>query len=713
MCRPPPVATKAEALALARHIKETHERTGIKPSETAILFRTKTQMPHFAAALKQVGLVPYVVGGTGFWESREGVDLKALLSVIANPLDDDALIGVLAGPACGLSTDALLLLRKTAGHNNPLWPALPKLADGPMAADRTDVLRAERFVETIDELREHASTTPLGELVESAVTRTGYDLAILMRDPAAGGLANVRRIATLAADFEATDGRDLRGLLAWVELSARLDSEAAVATQEEDSDVVRLMTIHKAKGLEFELVCVADLGKGLKNHPKSVFWIGTDLKNPKAELLFGLRLPMPGGENLDLFDWKHLTERASRENTDEELRLFHVALTRAKRRLVISGIQDLGNHPDVTNSTSIGGRLATALSITESDPESLEVKKPEGLPTLSTAPSGSQIRIWRVDANKDVASDLSKVGDLRSATIYPPGGSPPLTRPQTPAYPNVPLSFSALNEYLECPAHFYAKRILRLADPPQSETLGVDVEVDGTVGFGLDPEEQRSNLRNEGTRFGSAIHELFELCAERRWVPPTGNEVTARLERHGVDLSDGKAVERASAMINGFIDSELGHRVKSKRSDIEIPLLVEIGEVTIRGYADLLIRDSEPPLILDYKTNRLNGKSPRDKMADYAMQRDLYGLAVAQALEVPVVETAFVFLEQPDQPVIDLLDQRQLEVGKGEISDLLAEIAGGHFFGGSDAKHQPCGDCWACERLASQIQRAREVVSPG
>ncbi|MBK5231832.1 MAG: UvrD-helicase domain-containing protein [Thermoleophilia bacterium] len=708
---------EAEALLLAHHIKSTLAETGIKPSETAILFKAKARMSLFAEALTQVGLRPYIIGGSGFWESREGVDLRSLLAVVANPLDDESLIAALAGPACGLSTDAMFLLRRSS-RKDPLWQALSRFASGEPEGNPSAALAgslpedhklAAAFVDAINSVRKRASSLPLGELVEATVTATGFDLVNLIRDPEAIGLANMKRIASLASRYESNEGRDLRGFLEWADLSARLDAEDAVATQEEESDVVRLMTIHKAKGLEFELVCVADLGRGKNNSGETVFWIGPDPESEdddedEGDLLFGMKLPQPDGSSLDLFDWTKLSDAAKRERTEEEMRLFHVALTRAKRRLVMSAVVDLDD-PEMDDGTSIATNLASVLKINDNTPESVDVPAPELL--SGAAGVETRIPVRRNLADEDQEAHLSRTFDAAPAVEIESDDQPPLWRPETPAFPNVPLSFTALSEFLECPACFYAKRVLRLKEPAELTPEVPELGLSSTTS----PEEQSLDARDDGTKFGSAIHELFEASAERRWVRPTDGEIEKRLNQLGVDLADGESFERAKDMIHGFFDSDLGKRVQAARCEIEMPLLVRAGQVTIRGFADLLIPDSDPPLVLDYKTSRLGGKAPAEKMADYELQRDLYALAVQRASGAETVETAFVFLERPDEPVLNVLNRSDLELGQKKLLAVVREIELGHFFGGPDAERQPCGDCWACERLDVQIERARETVA--
>ena len=95
------------------------------------------------------------------------------------------------------------------------------------------------------------------------MTETGYDLAVLMRPAGEARFANVRKLMRLAAEFECREGRDLRGLLDFLAARAEIDAEAQAATAAEGHDGVRIMTVHNAKGLEFDVVAVPDLSRSL------------------------------------------------------------------------------------------------------------------------------------------------------------------------------------------------------------------------------------------------------------------------------------------------------------------------------------------------------------------------------------------------------------------------------------------------------------------
>ena len=249
---------------------------GVDRGEMVVLLRAFTQLDAYEDSLERAGLRPYVVGGRGYWSQQQVADVCALLATIANPLDDQALFGALASPACGARPRHALAAARRCG------PAAPHLADARArrpgcGEDERDRPRARSrqipepelsllrgFAETLAEPARAApprSRSP--GLIDAAVTETGYDLAVLMRPSGEARFANVRKLMRLAADFEAAEGRDLRGLLDFLAARADADADAQAATAVEGHDGVRIMTIHSAKGLEFDVVAIPHLSRGL------------------------------------------------------------------------------------------------------------------------------------------------------------------------------------------------------------------------------------------------------------------------------------------------------------------------------------------------------------------------------------------------------------------------------------------------------------------
>ena len=178
--------------------------------------------------------------------------------------------------------------------------------------------RLSSFARWFADERSSAGRRGTDELIERALERTGYDLAALAMPGGQRRIANVRKLMRLGSEHETAAGRDLRGFLELVRFRAgegaaadARESEAPV--EGEALDAVRLMTIHRAKGLEFKNVCVADLGRGPR--PRA------DLMRVGRDGRFGLRLAQPGGGKREsALDYKLLGEEQLQAEAAEERR---------------------------------------------------------------------------------------------------------------------------------------------------------------------------------------------------------------------------------------------------------------------------------------------------------------------------------------------------------------------------------------------------------
>ncbi len=308
-----------------------------------VLLRAFTHLDAYEDSLARAGLRPYVVGGRGYWSQQQVSDVCALLAAIANPLDDQSLFGALASPACGLTPDTLWLLREAAGRGRHVWPAVERaagLGKGELDAAEllaqipdTEIALLTGFATALGELRARGTRLPLAELIDRAVTATGYDLAVLLKSAGEARFANVRKLMRIAEEFEAREGRDLRGLLDYLAFREEAADESAAATAAEDHDGVRIMSVHRAKGLEFGVVAVPQLDRNLLSGgwaPLLTFGRGEDRR-------VGMQLRRLGARSINVYAHEALREEENERDAAEGLRLFHVAATRARERLILSG----------------------------------------------------------------------------------------------------------------------------------------------------------------------------------------------------------------------------------------------------------------------------------------------------------------------------------------------------------------------------------------
>jgi ATP-dependent helicase/nuclease subunit A len=685
--RTPPESV-AEARFLAARLREL-AAAGVPAGEMVVLLRAFTHVDAYEEALLRAGLQPYVVGGSGYWSQQQVEDVRCLLAVVANPLEDEPLLGALASPACGVLPDTLWILRRAAGREGNLWPALER-AVGAWMPDLeepewleqippADVERLRLLHARVDALRREGTRLSLEELIERAVSDTGYDLAILIRGPAALRLANVRKLMRMAREFEANEGRDLRGFLDYVAFRSAADDEPVAATESEDHDGVRVMTIHAAKGLEFPVVAVAGLGRGLGPGGRP-----PDLRLGRGAAdqgRIGMRLARLGARSIDLYEREALNEQALALDCAEELRLFYVAATRARERLLLSGVTARARPTELKPSTRVTERLISAWEIEDLESDSAVALPPARVaPELDLEPLDSVEVAVRVNRpSPEQAAKLAEAAPAAEPGLAVGAGVPPIVEPRSPVNPRRPLSYSALQSHARCGYRFYMESVL-----------------------GLAPVTHSGRPSSRSREFGNAVHELLERSARKRWVAPSEEPARRILAAHGLD--DRETLERALGLVGGWIDSPLRAELSAGRSRprSEVPFLIEIGGSVVRGSLDLLAQpDAEAPTVVDYKTDRLDKAAPAEQAGDYELQRDLYAVAAAEATGAERVRVVYVFLERPDEPVITELDGAAIAAARASLESAVASLAAGRFKVTSNPDWELCRDCPARRRLCS------------
>jgi ATP-dependent helicase/nuclease subunit A len=690
----------AEARRLAGRLRELVDE-GEDPAGIVVLLRAFTHVAAVETALSDAGLDPYVVGGRGFWSQQQIDDLRCLLAVIANPLDDEALFGALASPACAVLPDTLWLLRRAATVHgddgrelfNHVWPLVRELvekgevergdAEAAALIPAEELERIARFAGILGELRDHSTEGGLESLVERTATSFGYDLATLRRRDGTARWANVRKLMRLAREFEASEGPDLGAFLEYLETRANSrDREAEAATRAEGHAGVRVMTVHGAKGLEFDVVAVADLGRNLQLG-WSPLRVRPGEEGPEGGELarVGVQLGRLGRPAERLHDYQELTELAAARDAEEEARLAYVAATRAKRRLLLSGTFN----PNALKK-DIDARKPIALqlirSLLDGDPSERDAELPPG---GDGYPSG-RLTVKVTEPGPGAGARLLATRESDASPRPSTTANPPLSRPEVPPALIGGLSYSALSGYENCGYRFYVERVLGIAEPELA-----------SAGDGDEPEAGPELRRRFGP--GVAVHALLEWSARNRWREPDADRVAKALTEQGLEASDER-IAMALELTTAFLGSGLREEIGDARVGAEVPFVLSVAGTLVRGSIDLLVERSDGSvLVVDYKTDRLRDRDPEQIVSRYSVQRDLYALAAA-ARGAPV-ETAYVFLERPEPAVRETFGEPELDAARGRIEAVLERLAAGRFDVTPHPHRALCLDCPARERLCS------------
>jgi hypothetical protein len=172
----------------------------------------------------------------------------------------------------------------------------------------------------------------------------------------------------------------------------------------------------------------------------------------------------------------------------------------------------------------------------------------------------------------------------------------------------------------------------------------------------------------------------------------------------GLDLGAAEA-EELLGPVRDWLGSGLREEIAgATRVRAEVPILLRAKGTVLRGSIDLLVeREGAPPLVVDYKTDRLRGEDPTERASHYEIQRSIYALAAAESLGADEVEVAYVFLERADAPARTILTRSEMDAGQARIDAAVEAISAGEFSPAPEPERtwDLCRGCPALGRLCS------------
>ena len=318
-----------EAAVVAGRIRRLMaEQPELHYQDIAVLTRAgRTVIPAMLTALLDAGIPAYAEGSAGYFDAMEVQVFLAYLTLVENHRRDEALIAVLRSPMQRISSPELALIRAEA-REGAFCDAVAAYAEHDNDLGR----RLAAFLRDLENDRVLSRSMPLPRLFSEIWRRTGFADALLALPGGKQRKANLDRLSARAAQYEANQSGGLTGFLRYAErMRARGDDEVAHTVGEAD-DVVRLMTVHKSKGLEFPVVFGVGLGKRFRVERSG------DGLLAHRELGLGMAHVDPAlSTRRETIAHLAIARRRQAEDRAEELRILYVLLTRAKERLILIG----------------------------------------------------------------------------------------------------------------------------------------------------------------------------------------------------------------------------------------------------------------------------------------------------------------------------------------------------------------------------------------
>lgn len=674
-------AKEAEARAIAEKIKRlregflvTDKESGtLRParfSDMVILLRTNSGWDEeFKTVLEREGIPVYISSKTGYFAATEVQELLQLLRVLDNPTQDIPLFGTLKSVFGGFSEEEIASIRsrrkgcslyealKSAAYRGQDAPeqrdapeqgemlgqhgGAPEQRDAPELSEET-VRKAGRFLDMLSQYRQKTVYLPVRELLTELVTDFDYLDYVTALPAGSKRRANVEMLFTKASDFEKTSYYGLFHFIRYIEQLEKYDVDYGEADElDENADVVRIMSIHKSKGLEFPIVFVAGLSKRF------------NMQDANQSLIVDMDL----GLATDYVDTKRrvrnktlrrlaLARKLREDSLSEELRVLYVALTRAKEKLILTAVTDRAAER-WEQCRSLGGGCLTAMDFMEAG-SYLELL----LPVLP----GTSIRV-SVTGQEDFAE-----ADIREQFAR-------YDRRQLLAEAAERADADAagrLRERLATPYRFKGLAGLYTKTTVSELKIAAMAGKDEEAYHAFEEKEivpyiprfRRGEEQISGTVRGNAYHRVMELLDFARIMEGKEEERRDRLRAFLAEQTAKRTLsgEYAAAVneekLLQFLGTPLAQRMCSAQKEgrlyREQPFVLGIsadrlgkefpdGEtVLIQGIIDVFFVEEDGLVLLDYKTDSV--RTMQELWNRYETQLDYYSEALQKLMRQPVRE---------------------------------------------------------------------------
>ena len=607
-------------------------------------------------ALQEGGIPSYSEQSGGYFAAVEVQVMLALLRCIDNPEQDLAMAAVLRSPLVGLDETALAGVR-LAGDGT-LWQNLPAfVASLPDGVDEKEDL--QQFMAAFDSWRTYSRRHGVAELLQRLYDDTAYVDFVGAMPGGDVRQANLKALYDRARQYEEAG---FRGLFRYLQLMDKMKEDgldlAPAKVVSEKEDVVRIMSIHKSKGLEFPVVFVADMGKAFNR------------RDTQDQILFHNRL----GIGLKQYDpewrmsyptliWSGIAAQLRWEGTAEEERILYVAMTRARDQLILTGHSSHIDR-DWQRWTS---RLNPAQAKSYFDwvmPAALAPFGAKADADYARPGAAWQDAIWQVRIARAVPAGTVEEGAYDGEPRLEALRRGDLTGTPVPSWLDEQLSWQyAYPQAVRTAAKFSVSEVKRRYQELHSDELQDEADLSVPSAAVIPPAPGEDDafaalppwLAGEEAAVsraqrGTALHKALQ------YITPAADQTTATLRRE-IDafvrqglLSREEAKLVYVPVLAAFCQSDIGRRMaESPELHREYPFTVllaggdplpetETGEqILIQGVIDCLFREDDAWILVDYKSDRL--ETADAFRSRYAVQLALYKRAVEQITHRPVEET--------------------------------------------------------------------------
>ncbi|MEX0725051.1 MAG: 3'-5' exonuclease, partial [Planctomycetaceae bacterium] len=625
----------------------------VQPGDIVLLFRGLTNVAVYEEALRRWGLDYYLVGGRAFYAQQEIYDIVNLLSYVDDADDFVSLVGALRSPFFSLSDDTLLALsQQPGGWETFVTQSVPEdLPDD----QREQVQHAKDVFRELTAFKDRLS---LVELMQAAFELTGYDASLLHEFLGKRKLANLRKLVDLARSFDQAGVFTLKDFVQRLRTAVEDETdEEFAALHAEQTQILRLMTIHQSKGLEFPVVFVAQMNWQPRGGRSQVYF------HPEFGALLS-RTTQIGELPKSIAQHMH-AHHEQKEDASEVIRLLYVAMTRAADHLVLSA--GFRQPPQWENKLSpwmslLRERFDLSTGLPAGDPYLGQFLKGEATADDApiTTPAIPEIKVHLH------APEAKRPNERESTALRPSQFAEVAAQSEPAAFPAlygpVTVTANATGEYsVSAIETAYPLPLTEAASASNAKLF--DEKTDGDESEPLLP----------ATELGTAMHLALEWIDFECREPLA--ELVGRIFATQIPQPSAEIAHAVTRRLNVLHQSALWTELQQSRQcwrELDFLLTWPISKANdpaaadvIRGTIDCLYESAAGELIVrDYKTIPWNRPPDAAGLTHYAIQLGLYAFAVQQ-----------MFGRLPDRVELVFLGRRATQQSFTPTSGDLSHIA--------------------------------------
>lgn len=601
-----------------------------------ILLRTaKNVSSVYANALSERGIPVFSPETGGFFEAAEISFILSLLRVLDNPVQDIPLAAVMLSPLFGFSAGELADIRASAkerleaGETEPLYRSVAVSAD-------EGSKKAAAFLKKIESLRRLSLTLSAGELVRRVCEETGFDAVVGAMPDGERRRLNVGLLCDYAEKYEAAGNLGLSGFIRFIDKVARTSGDLATAARpSENADIVRIMTVHQSKGLEFPICILADMQHAFneRDNTESV------LISSSA----GLGMKRRTEDGISVYDTasrRATVITSERMGRSEEMRVLYVALTRAKENLVM--VTSVPNPEKGLAKVAVEcgiGERANPFAVLRMNNFSDLV-----LTALMRHPAADELRKL---SGVDVPIFLSEKDRFKLKVVVSDSESFMTESANEQKIAAKPVFFNEVQARLD---YSDPRSVLSSVPAKRAASDGSERGINREYFASSRPAFMSSGGLTPAQR-GTATHKFMQFSDYSAARAGIESELARLVDGGFLSEDEGKAVNIGAA--KRFFMSPLAERIfasdnvmREKKFASLFPAKFFYPELTgeaaeekivVQGIADCVFVEDGELVIVDYKTD--TGVDAEALLDRYSAQLEIYREALSQALGMPVKET--------------------------------------------------------------------------